>query len=584
MTETEMIPPAAPGATIDEIQKGWNDLTLRVGQLEVERTALEQENKILRQMVETVIEHRQKSHSELVMLLAGLVSKLQLNDVGVIVSRLVEHNTQTSQFLAALVKGTADPAMEQPVVLKTWDQAKRDLISAIKPVLDELIQADTPIETELIQSLAEHPDNFFAPAFIRANRCFIKGQVPRERIAREFGADALIYFNDMSTDPKLNPHPKPEEIVLAFKPDFEALFAANPSIPAQNREGLLKLYEKVQKSKAPTEQARAQKNTFQKLSFLIELLHYYENQNTEAPDVIFAQRLPALIEAMSSTRPNEPLDEKTILAAENLVAFVMNSDHRLMIINNLGKGSDEGKTLKFTLRLRPEKIPDAAHVVSEFVRHFSPPSPSKPPAPEAIAILLRPLAPEAKLLVISGIMTTDRLRREEAEKLGKAVAQALNLKLPERIKAAETMSAEMERQQAWGRIKDMITKRTEAPLVAAAFRERLNAKYDSDEIRQSWLTLIEADTISLIRVFCQLPYLDNGKTDPIARPVIETYVSRMTHEKYASSYAKVTNSLRSMFQAKPDSPLVVNFIALVRWVDPGAADRLSRDIGMVVAA
>jgi hypothetical protein len=414
MSDTSMIPVGAAGASIDEIQKGWNDLTLRVGQLEVERTAIEQENKILRQMVETVIEHRQKSHSELVMLLAGLVSKLQLNDVGVIVSRLVEHNTQTSHFLAGLIKGTADPAMEQPVVLKTWDQAKRDLVAAIKPVVTELIQADPPIETALIQGLAENPDNFFAPAFVRANRSFIKGQVPRERVLREFGPDALIYFNDMITDPKLNPHPKAEEIVLAFKPDFEALFAANPSVPAQNREGLQKLYEKVQKSKALTEQARAQKNTFQKLSFLIELLHYYENQNTEAPDVIFAQRLPALLEAMSIGNPNEPLDEKAIIAAESLVTYVMNSDHRLMVINNLGKSSDAGKTLKFTLRLRPEKIPDAAHVISEFVRHFIPPSPRKTPTPEEIATLLRPLAPETQLLVISGIMTDSGGRKRKS--------------------------------------------------------------------------------------------------------------------------------------------------------------------------
>ena len=28
---------------------------------------------------------------------------------------------------------------------------------------------------------------------------------------------------------------------------------------------------------------------------------------------------------------------------------------------------------------------------------------------------------------------------------------------------------------------------------------------DADEIRQSWLTLIESEPISLIRVFCQIP-------------------------------------------------------------------------------
>ena len=56
-----------------------------------------------------------------------------------------------------------------------------------------------------------------------------------------------------------------------------------------------------------------------------------------------------------------------------------------------------------------------------------------------------------------------------------------------------------------------------------------------------------------IRIFCQVPYLASGKTDPIARTVIETYVTRLTHEKYAGTYNKVLNSLKNMFAAKPDS-------------------------------
>src|SRR5437867_6675107 len=112
-----------PAASVDEIQEGWHDLKLRVDQLEAERAALEQENKALRFLLERVIEHRQKSHSELVLLLATLVSKLPLNDVGVIVSKLVEHNTNVSQSLAALVKGVAEPTAAAPAVLKTMDQS-----------------------------------------------------------------------------------------------------------------------------------------------------------------------------------------------------------------------------------------------------------------------------------------------------------------------------------------------------------------------------------------------------------------------------------------------------------------------------
>src|SRR5260221_11572396 len=126
----------------------------------------------------------------------------------------------------------------------------------------------------------------------------------------------------------------------------------------------------------------------------------------------------------------------------------------------------------------------------------------------------------------------------------------------------------------------MIARRNEATVVATAIRERLNAKYDAEEIRQSWLALTEADPISVIRIFCHIPHRADGKTDSIARPVIETYVTRLLHEKYLGTYKKVVTSLRNMFSAKPDSPTLMNFLALVRWVDPAAANRISADIGM----
>ena len=139
---------------------------------------------------------------------------------------------------------------------------------------------------------------------------------------------------------------------------------------------------------------------------------------------------------------------------------------------------------------------------------------------------------------------------------------------------------EIERKLAWDRIKDMISRRMEPGVVAGAIRERLHVKYDPEEIRQSWITLTESDAISLIRIFCQLPYLPTGKTDPIARTIMETYVTRLLHEKYAATYQKIVNSLRNLFQAKPDSPTLLNFTALVRWVSPEAANRLQADIGM----
>ena len=583
MTGTEHV--ASTPASMEEIQQGWPELKLRVGQLEAEKLALDQENKSLRFLLERVIDHRQKSHNELVLIITNLVSKLPLNDLGAIIARLVEHNTNVSQYLAALIKGTVDVHLPQPAILKTLEQTKRDLLAELKPVIEDLIKFATPLETEMLQSLVAEPGLFFSPRVVRANRCFVKGYLPRERLVKEFGAEALVFFNDTTTDPKLNPTPKPEEIALAFKNDFETLFQQNPAVIPDKRRELMALYQRVQRSKASTEEARSQRHAFLRMSFLLDLLHFYENQSTEAPDAIFAQRLPSLIEQFVPSGPQDNLDEKLIVQAERLLAFVISPEHRQMIVNNIGKAAAGGKTLKFVLRLRTEKLPgpELDQEIAEFVKHLVP-SQKVPPA-EALTPVLRLIRPEVQRLVVRSVTRSDRIRKSDAEALGRGLAAALDLKgLDEQLKAEEAIPPEIERQRAWAKVKELIGRRSEPAAIAAAVRERLSAKYDAEEIKQSWITLIEADPISLIRVFCQLPYRADGSTDSIARPVMETYVSRLIHEKYASTYTKVVNSLRTMFNAKPDSPTLVNFLALVRWVSPEAATKLCTDIGMAVAA
>ena len=222
MAQTDTEPGNRPVSSLEEIQKEWRALASRVDQLESERNALEQENKSLRSLLEKAIEHRQKSHGELVNLIAGLVSKLPINDVGVVVSKLVEHNTHVSEVCAALANGKIEGNVLQPAILKALEQTKRDLAAAVKPAVEELIRLETPLETKMLQALVAKPESFFSPEVVRANRCFVKGQVPRERIVREFGEPVLVCFNDLTTDAKFNPRPKPEEIVLGFKNDFEA--------------------------------------------------------------------------------------------------------------------------------------------------------------------------------------------------------------------------------------------------------------------------------------------------------------------------------------------------------------------------
>lgn len=577
---------ANTAASMEEIQSGWHELTLRVGQLEAEKAGLQKENKDLRTLLERVIDHRQKSHAELVLLLTGLVSRLPLNDVGVIVSKLMEHNTHVNQALAGLAKGTVDVLLPQPTVLQTLDNAKRDLAAALKPLVDELTQLGAPLEHELLQAVLQNSDAFFTPRMVRASRCFVKGQVPRERVVREFGEEALVLFTDMTTDPKLNPNPKKDEIVLGFKSDFSALLPQTANLSPEKRQQLSDLYERVQRSKLSHEQGRAQRIAFQKLSFLVELLHYYEHQSTEAPDIIFAQRLPAIVEQLVLSSATDELDEKLILLAESLLHYVINPDHRLMVINNIGKGGSTGKTLSYVLRLRPETVPDEDEVVPEFLKHLIPPPPKKAPPAEALARIYKLLHPKMQKHAIRSLLSCDRLRRSEAEALGTAVAANLGFKPQDlEIKThAPPLAPEMERELAWGKIKDLIHNRTDSAAVAATIRERLNAKYDADELRQSWLVLIEADPMSLIKIFCHIPYRADGKTDAIARPVIETYVTRLTHEKYAVTYKKILTSLKNMFRAKPDSATLLNFLALVRWVNPEAAQQISTDIGMPVPA
>ena len=266
-----------------------------------------------------------------------------------------------------------------------------------------------------------------------------------------------------------------------------------------------------------------------------------------------------------------------------MLAFIINPDHRHMVINNLGKVSAVGKTLRYVLALRSEKVNQPDNVAAEFVKHLV--QPKRIPKPESLAAVLRLLKPEMQRLVAEAIMSSDRLPLEQASALGKAVGGQLGLTgLEPQKKTAEALPPEMERQMAWEKIKELITRRTDPGEIATAYRDRLHAKYDADEMKQSWITLTEADPISLIRVFCHLPYLADGRTDPVARAVMETYVNRLTHEKYAATYNKVVSSLRNMFKANPNSPTLLNFMALVKWLDTSAANKLATDVGMPVMA
>ena len=91
MTEREIV--ASPVAAVEEIQQGWHELKSRVGQLEVQRLALQQENNPFA-CCSNASSITGKIAHELVIILTSLVTKLPLNDVGGIISRLVRAQYQ----------------------------------------------------------------------------------------------------------------------------------------------------------------------------------------------------------------------------------------------------------------------------------------------------------------------------------------------------------------------------------------------------------------------------------------------------------------------------------------------------------
>jgi hypothetical protein len=199
--------------------------------------------------------------------------------------------------------------------------------------------------------------------------------------------------------------------------------------------------------------------------------------------------------------------------------------------------------------------------------------------------MLKLVPPDMQRLLVGSIMSSDRRRREDLTKLGMNIAKELGLKgVEEAAKSNAKVAPETERQMAWDDVKGRIRKRESAASVAAAIRERLHTKYDVEEVKESWLTLIEADPIAFIRIFCQLPYLKSGKIDPIAHAVMQVYVGRLLHKKYDAFYHKVLNSLKNMFKANPNSSTLNNFLAMVKWADADAVKKLSKDVGMPVPA
>ena len=212
----------------------------------------------------------------------------------------------------------------------------------------------------------------------------------------------------------------------------------------------------------------------------------------------------------------------------------------------------------------------------DFLKHLL--SQDKTLHARTFSVPLKLLNKDGQKAVLRCLVNSGRVRREEAEPIAKTAMKELGLDETEvfpKIEGSTGVSG-----GGWDNVKLLIASRAAPNDITVAIRNRLHQKYDSDEVKQGWLVLAESDPMTLVRVFSLLPYLPDGQTDPIARPVLESFSNRLTHEKYTPTYNKVIGALKNMFKVKADSPALVNFVSIVKWVDPVSAEKIARDIGM----
>ena len=111
--------------------------------------------------------------------------------------------------------------------------------------------------------------------------------------------------------------------------------------------------------------------------------------------------------------------------------------------------------------------------------------------------MLRFLSPEAQRVVVRAILNSDRLRREDAEPLGQELIKELGL--PQiAISRPDGISDKTQ----MGPVHHQGTDRQPrfANEITEAIRKQLHAKYDADEVKQSWLVLAESRNQVLVTI------------------------------------------------------------------------------------
>jgi len=152
------------------------------------------------------------------------------------------------------------------------------------------------------------------------------------------------------------------------------------------------------------------------VSLLLELLHYYENQNTEAPDAVFASGCRPH-RAVGAQRPQDKLDERLITQAEGLLAYVITPEHRQWWLTTWAKPAEPRRASIRHASARGKVLasdPDTSFAISSNTSS----RPESAPARSLVPVLSL-IPADMQLLVIVGIMDCDRIRKPEAEALAK---------------------------------------------------------------------------------------------------------------------------------------------------------------------
>ena len=141
--------------------------------------------------------------------------------------------------------------------------------------------------------------------------------------------------------------------------------------------------------------------------------HYYENQTTESPDVVFAQRLPPLVEQLVIAAEGETLDEKLIKQAEDLLALIIKPDHRAFRHQQHGQGQAV-RTLRFVLTFRAVKLTEIDPGTQDLIKHLIPAG--KIPKTATLLPILRRFRRTRRSSSSAAIAATERFRRQERPK------------------------------------------------------------------------------------------------------------------------------------------------------------------------